>query len=1182
MRRIILRILFGFMALILLAALGVQIVLFTNVPRNMVLRSLEKQLHLRAETRSFSTGWLGHTTLQGVSLSLPLGNHPILAVETLNVRHTALLPLLFGRDLTITRLEFDHPTVRIVHGEDGRWNVQHLASLFGSGSGSGPSGASSSPPVLPAIDFVDGTVEIVDGTRHATLDQFNFKGEPEGILSWKIELSLADRVKLDGRLAPGSSWEHDATVSVHDVADWARPWFVLPADFAAQVRWHGRASDGGIRGRLDAADIKAAGCDVVGGIDVSQSEQGIDLHPDNLRVTTRLGAIPQFTATSGSVRWQNSIARAQSLQLAAYGGPANVTGYYDFANQVGELAADWDQLLLPGKIVHSGTLTFNIHRPLPRHLIIDGTLFSSANTPQGPWRATLNFGGQGETNSDFSWHAIATELVWNRRTPIHLDGLEALGSIQRPGGRAASVSLTSLHLPQRQWLNGNGFYRLADRSWDFKLAGDRLPVQLIQNALMGFDLDAAGNSSVVTLNHFTLTQAQTTIAVNGSYRFGIPKPVLVTVALASRPAAEAVAGQRRIIEGAMRGDAQMDGTLVPLGLNLQGHLYGRAMRVASRDIGDIALRVTGVVNGEHARLETERLRALGGDWAFQTTYAFADDLVDADLRVGGLPLQNIAIATDTTPMGGTLAGEWDAYFLHFPLDLRNIRLRGEGSIRNLDYKGISADEVHFTTTMEGGGLALDPITMKLGSAGHGTGSLKWNLDQPHHVNGALSLSDWPMQSGDAAAVVKLDVPAIAIDLPAGASGATAPQPLGIYADTVNATAAFQYGKKPLGNAALTGTVEGQIASITDLHGSFLDAPANGTAQIDIVNPLNSRGSASFEKLDTARLAALFPQLTGLSGTLRGAASVDPAAARHPLEPLAFHLQTTFDQGHYRALSVGVFNLNGFMNTRRVVLDDRPGHESTLDIADGNVRLWGRFAHPEPKVFSSQAELRLSNLDLNEIANAIHPQTKPTPGKLGGDIMLLYNTRAAPPPPPSGAPATGHVASPAMREFMRTVYGETRLDLTESNMVTLPILSDLYTIFSLGRVSAGHHGHGSAEARLEDGTLFVSNIHYFNSGFDSLMQVKSPDMWDFPYNNVEGAAVGSVRPFRALKLPVISDLESALGALQGSLYSARLGGTWHDIQRTPITLSNLGREMQDLLFGNISNNSEQPQDQSPQP
>jgi len=30
------------------------------------------------------------------------------------------------------------------------------------------------------------------------------------------------------------------------------------------------------------------------------------------------------------------------------------------------------------------------------------------------------------------------------------------------------------------------------------------------------------------------------------------------------------------------------------------------------------------------------------------------------------------------------------------------------------------------------------------------------------------------------------------------------------------------------------------------------------------------------------------------------------------------------------------------------------------------------------------------------------------------------------------------------------------------------------------------------------------------------------------------------------------------------------------------LSNLGREMQDLLFGNISNNSEQPQDQSPQP
>jgi hypothetical protein len=89
------------------------------------------------------------------------------------------------------------------------------------------------------------------------------------------------------------------------------------------------------------------------------------------------------------------------------------------------------------------------------------------------------------------------------------------------------------------------------------------------------------------------------------------------------------------------------------------------------------------------------------------------------------------------------------------------------------------------------------------------------------------------------------------------------------------------------------------------------------------------------------------------------------------------------------------------------------------------------------------------------------------------------------------------------------------------------------------------------------------------------------MWDFPHNNVDGSAIVSPHPLAALKLPLIADLQTALDALQGDLHSYRISGTWDNMRHTPIALSAFGKEMRDLLIGNINNRSHS-QDAAPQP
>src|SRR5690349_6331710 len=94
MRKWSLRILLALLIVIVLAIAVTQIVLWTDYPRTLVLKLVQQQLGLRVEAKSLSTGWFGSTTLGDVKVSLPLAEESFLTMPTMQVEHTALIPLM--------------------------------------------------------------------------------------------------------------------------------------------------------------------------------------------------------------------------------------------------------------------------------------------------------------------------------------------------------------------------------------------------------------------------------------------------------------------------------------------------------------------------------------------------------------------------------------------------------------------------------------------------------------------------------------------------------------------------------------------------------------------------------------------------------------------------------------------------------------------------------------------------------------------------------------------------------------------------------------------------------------------------------------------------------------------------------------------------------------------------------
>jgi hypothetical protein len=77
-----------------------------------------------------------------------------------------------------------------------------------------------------------------------------------------------------------------------------------------------------------------------------------------------------------------------------------------------------------------------------------------------------------------------------------------------------------------------------------------------------------------------------------------------------------------------------------------------------------------------------------------------------------------------------------------------------------------------------------------------------------------------------------------------------------------------------------------------------------------------------------------------------------------------------------------------------------------------------------------------------------------------------------------------------------------------------------------------------------------------------------DLQAIPESRLDASLVGTARPFKNVKLPLMADLDQLLQVIQLNATSERVRGTLRHPEIQLIFFRDLGKEMQELLIGDI--------------
>ncbi len=1143
MRRWFFRILIGLAALIVLVVVIVQLVLWSSIPKKLVVKQIEQEMGLRISTESLTTGWLGRSTLTNVSLGLPLSKQSFLNVKTLKVKHTTLFGLLLGRSVSIDYIEIDQPNVLVVQDASGQWNLQEVAELLAR-AGGGKSAQDSQKqgiPKIPNVRLVDGTVQMIDNHQQTTtISPLNVNGYSQGSLVWNYEVTIADSVSLIGKVAPGGNWKHELALNAHhlDALLKGRNLSTFAADIKGE--WTGQVtSDGKITGTLlldhaSAKSVPGAGdVNASGALDVESANGAVTLRPAKMELTTENPTLPDIRLAAGTIISDEQGVRAQSMQVAALGGLAVLDANFDPKTMAGDLQARWSGLGLPNNMSHSGSATASLRMPFEGKPVIKVDVVSQGTTASGSWDAKLNVAGQGQSWKSIDWILTAPALNWNGSRPVQLAQL--VGHISQ---RWPSIELTDLTLPARPHLVSRAAANLANFNWSFWLDAGGAPSANGTVVPINFSINAWGDEKLYTLHDLNLQISDTSLWAGGYYDKSKPNPVNLDVYLTQSPQLAPASP----VQGHIGGNWNVSGWLFQTPdktfhpqMTIKGHLKSNDLVLFDRPVGDIDLQMKGAVDNADINIETTELVMFQGWWSLKAQYPTSKHGLQLKVDVRELPVEEVAKVAKLDGIAGTVSSA--SWRIEIPASggLNQVTMDSRYEVRDLSAFGFKVDKVEAVATLENEVFKVIPLIAASGDGRVNT-TVMYDLNNPRHIQTEINVDKWPYGTPGGALLTLFANAKLDIDLKEkGVSG------------PFNASLDMLIHNTPLAHADLASDLRGRILEIHKLQGHVLNGTFNGLATVDIDKPLEAHGQIQWMDVDAAALTPLTPALNGVGGKYSGTITLGPARDPRPLEPVRIDINVDADNGHFKSVRIGgngLFAVHAvaYANIDRAVLD-----HSDIHIADGLVHIWARGGRG---LISQAAQIDFENLQLDQIAHLDQTRVSTMPGLISGRFALV-----------------GSGADPSK------LLGQGKIEMAKTDLGNFGPIASLYAIMNPGAGSVPN-GTGTITMALEQNQLRITRFSYYNRGIDARgIFTVGPNIWNLPNTPVSGQVVGTAQPLKNTRLPLLADFDQVFGALQGSLTTINvLGPDMSQIRYVPAAVSEMGDSLKSILVGDAKSST----------
>ncbi|HTL28515.1 MAG TPA: hypothetical protein VL282_04820, partial [Tepidisphaeraceae bacterium] len=915
----------GLLILLLIGiVITVQVVLGTAYPKKLVIGEVERALGLNVKAQSLTTGWWGHTVLRDVTISLPLADQAFLKVPELRVEHSTLPMIALKRGVKLDYIEFDHPAMVVRQDETGRWDLQQAIELMTRASGA-KNTQEQKQPTLPALKMIDGSIRIIDrNAREATIEPFNFEGRPLNSLAWEFSANANDRLKVEGAVNPGGAWEHTAKFVVGDIEGWTKPWVKsLPNPLNANGKWEGRVTNGQVRGQARFESVVVGDMKGSGVVNVLRDEVGVHLMPDGLIVESPAKMVPEVRVRSGAITVQANRVVADDVQVSAAGGDLRLKGNYSWADVAGELEASWEELALPRGTVHGGNAKVSLKTPLANRPEIAAEFHTRGKSGAGQWNGDLQLSGKGESWQKIDW-TLSAPLLEYAAIKHHFEVRSLAAHLATADNKLRLLDVTH---GGPEIIRASGEFDLTDKKWNVNASASSLQLPDAEARNLDLAIQATGEAlTQIDVKQAHLRQSDLLLEAKGSYDKRLPKPVNLTVTANLSPTIAEVETDP-LGKGKLESESTIAGTLQPLDIGVAGNLKAEQLSVRNHTLGDATLQFHGRVTSAGALVKTTELVAFGGRWNIEGTWAGEDEPVNIHATVRDLPMEQLSDVTRQNNISGTLKGEWD--IVTSSLRPSKMKVTGTAKIDNPAAGPVTAERLTAAMSMKNGIVRLDSIEGTR-EKGRLQGSASFPVLRPTQWHLEGKMTDWPGALPREGSSIRLAGETI---LDADFANRTA-------TGTLSASSDIVLDRQLTGVAKVSVVAQGDVFKLEPISANLVGGTLTGSAAVSISDPLKSNLIVQLQNLDARRLAGIWPQLSELEGNYNALIVAAPSQDPRALGPLRLSLTVHPTGGKFRTIEIGNIDVVAFADRSqgqsRFVIDD-----SMLNVADGQVRVWGR-------------------------------------------------------------------------------------------------------------------------------------------------------------------------------------------------------------------------------------------------
>lgn len=1119
---------------VVLAISGAQMVLWSDVPRRVLIAAIERQLGLKVLAESVSTGWFGRTTLRDVSIELPLAAEPVLRAQLVRVSHTWPIAMLLGRSIRIERLELERSELTIRQGQTGAWNLQEAYDLIAGARGQSPAPGDSGRPSagsLPIVLATGVTVHVVDLTgREAHIFPLDISAGPEGQLVYRFSASCPQRLNLSGTLVPGGTWPHEAQITVANADEWIRALApAWPVATKLDARWRGQRGGDGVKGRLEIASLQLGDTAARGTVDATASGSSLSLRPVGLLVTSTAPFPDEANATGGTIVLDARALSARGLRLETGEGNIEINGSWDRVAQTADARAVWRNLRLPAGAVHSGSLNTNLQTGFPNRPQIEAELTSTGNLETaGRWDAHVTLHGEGDSFGELSWRATLGRATYDWKRHVDLSGLSLVG--RSLDWRV--LVLDDVAIPGSGRLTGRGSADLEQREWWLWLSGGDFPLPRAKRSTLAFEVNAWGAFNGATIDKVFLAAGDVNLWMTGDYDRRRGEPLVFDAWLTHLPPLGE--DNSAFIRGRLRSELHLAGTS-PLDLKVSGQLHGRELYFRGRSLGDVTARLSGQISTDWLHIETHQLDLLGAHWDLTGRWPTLDAQKEFELIVqfDGLPLQELDGVLGNPKLRGTASGRLD---MKIP-SLRMDELVADGSVAvsGIERIPFRADSLRSTLSIRNGRLRLDQIELQEG-AGRATATAEADLARLAIWSLTASISDWPLSISetDGSVTFSADTTQLQIDLSRRAVFGAA-----------RLRSELTRGGSRVGAARLELSADGRALRISEINGDLLGGEIRGVGKFDLDHPLQTTASLDCRNIDAARLRDWFPRFGTLSGIFNAELRAGSAEGPYPLAPLQVGFKLNSSNGAVGTVPLRSLDLTAYLKL------DQPIEKlhlvtpnAKLQVADGEADLFARLTLRNDDTLAAMISGSFERLNLDQIVHAVVPDADPMLGRLSGNLMIAGN--------------------PALP---RDLFGNLTVHFTESDLINFDPMGFLYAAMHAGE-SRGPSGTGTIRARLDNRNLEITSLYGRNRGLEVRGAGSIGDIFALPDCTLSGMLVGTTRPLKDIRLPFFANLDQMLTALQSNATTVQVSGTLREPKTRLTTFDQMGDNLRTLLIGDV--------------